>query len=43
MVSAQTVGFVLLAVGLAALFGAWALVAAGVLLVVVPELTERFL
>ena len=43
MVSTQTMGAILAAVGLAVMFGAWVLVAVGVALVVVPELAERFL
>ena len=43
MVNAQLAGAILLTVGLAALFGAWAFVIAGVALILVPELTERFL
>jgi hypothetical protein len=34
----QLLGFLLAVAGLAVLFGAWALVAGGVLLVVVPEM-----
>jgi hypothetical protein len=38
VVTAQTAGVVLLATGAALLWSAWALVAAGVLLLVLPEL-----